>query len=101
MNYAQQAHKPEWYKADNTKLYHAATSGSSPLNEWYEFDNREDAIDLINSAFESQSFIDSFSFFNGDYYREDEIIWDGDSIQNLVNLQPAEIGEMVDAESRF
>jgi hypothetical protein len=45
MKYASQSNKPDWYRSDDTKLYHSATSGSSPFNEWYEFDDRAEALE--------------------------------------------------------
>ena len=101
MKYAKQTTRPDWYQSDDSKIYEAATFGTNPSNEWYEFDDRQDALDLINQTFGSQTFIDTFINHNGDYYLCEEIIWDGDSIQNLANLEPAELGEMVAAESQF
>ena len=58
MKYASQSNKPDWYRSDDTKLYYSATSGSSPFNEWYEFDDRSDALDLAAKSFDSQSVVD-------------------------------------------
>ena len=101
MQYSQQSNAPEWFKSDDSKIYHSATSGTSPSNEWYEFDDRDDALDLINKAFHSQSFIDRFTEWNGEYYYTDEIIWDGDSPRNLVCCNKADLADMIQAESPF
>lgn len=88
MNYASQAYKPDWYESDDTKLYYSATSGSSPFNEWYEFDDRSNALDYIAKLFHSQSVVDRFYFNEGELYvRETDEV--------------ADLREVVDFESRF
>ena len=44
MHYSQQSSAPKWFQSDESKIYESATMGSSPFNEWYEFDDRKDAI---------------------------------------------------------
>ena len=100
MKYKKQSQQPEWYNSDASKIYASSTFGAHPFNEWYEFDDRHDALDMIN-LFESQRFVDNFTHHHGEYYLTEEIIWDGDSIQNLVNLTPADLSEMIAAESNF
>lgn len=68
MKYAKQPHKPDWYQSDDSKIYGCAVFGTSPFNEWYEFKDHEDALDLIK-VFNSVSCIDEF---NGEYYRTEE-----------------------------
>lgn len=88
MNYESQAHKPDWYESDDTKVYYSATSGSSPFNEWYEFNNRSEALDYIAKLFDSQSVLDRFYFNDGELYvRETDEV--------------ADLQEVVDFESRF
>ena len=114
MQYSKSSSAPAWFKSDDSKIYASATSGSSPFNEWYEFDDRADAIKLINSAFDSQSFIDHFQAAQGEYYDAEELFSlltkqfgeDHDFSEviddaDLSSLTPAGIGEMVEAESRF
>ena len=100
MKYQKQTHEPSWFNSDDSKMYASATFGTHPFNEWYEFDDRQDALDMIN-LFDSQRFVDTFTYYNGEYYLSEDILWDGDSIQNIVNLRPAEIDEMIHAESAF
>lgn len=100
MKYIRQALKPVWFNCDESKIYASATLGKHPCNEWYEFDDRQDALEMIN-LFDSQRFVDTFTYYNGEYYLSEDIIWDGDSIQNLVNLRLAGIGEMISSESNF
>ena len=89
MKHANQAEQPDWYRSDDTKIYYSATSGSSPFNEWYEFDDRSDALDLIAKAFQSQSFVDCF------YFSKDELYVHGTD-EELADLQ-----DVINAESRF
>ena len=88
MKYASQSNKPDWYRSDDTKLYYSATSGSSPFNEWYEFDDRSDALDLAAKSFDSQSVVDRFYFNEGELY-----VHETDEV--------ADLQEVIDAESRF
>ena len=105
MNYARQCRKPDWYDADDTKLYYDATFGSSFLNEWYEFDDREDALKYISTHFEHQTFIDEFTFANdGELYSQDDVVyidegWGG--ADPHPNAKPADIADAVWAESSF
>jgi hypothetical protein len=102
MKYAKQPSAPEWFRSDDSKLYESAQSGSSPFNEWYEFDDREDALDLIAKTFSSQSFIDRFVWFDGDLYEIVQIDAEGsDDFKLIDGAVVAGLGEMVEAESRF
>ena len=89
MKYASQPNKPDWYRSDDTKLYYSATSGSSPFNEWYEFDDRADALDLVAKSFDSQSVVDCFYFNEGELY------------VRKTDVEVADLQEVIDAESRF
>jgi len=108
MNYKQQAHKPSWYESDDSKIYHKVTSGSSPFNEWYEFDNRKDALDHVALCFYSDSFWQRFSFHNGEIYDDYQFTFEsinsaasGDDWILKLDAKPACIQEMIEAESRF
>jgi hypothetical protein len=104
MNYAKQSSKPKWFDEDQSKLYHSATSGTSFLNEWYEFEDREDALKYMFSSFEHQTFIDEFTFCeDGELYYEEDTIFDEDnSIFNPKDgAKPVDIGNAVWAESSF
>ena len=107
MRYKQSATAPEWFQSDNLKLYASATSGSSPFNQWYEFDDRADAIDLISTTFD-QSFRDGFCWFDGEIYDFDqftpESMQAADDPDGYVLKEGAEVAsldEIVQAESRF
>lgn len=108
MQYSKQSYAPEWFQSDDSKIYTAATAGSSHSNEWYEFDDREDALDLIAKAFSSQSFVDKFVWFGDEIYDYDqftpESIETADDIDGYVlieNAKVADLAEMISAESRF
>lgn len=108
MQYSQSATAPDWFQSDDSKIYASATSGSSPFNEWYEFDNRADALDHIAKAFDSQSFVDGFCWFGGEIYDYDqftpESMETADDIDGYIlkdGAEVADLGEMVEAESRF
>jgi hypothetical protein len=109
MKYARQASVPEWYGSDESKLYESATSGSSPSNEWYGFDDRADAIAYIGLAFGSQSFLDDFCpHTDGEIYAYDQFT--PESVANafaqdeyilVEQSEPANLAEMIWAESSF
>ena len=108
MQYKQSATAPEWFQSDTSKLYASATSGSSPFNQWYEFDDRADAIELIGKTFDSQSFMDGFCWFEGKIYDFDqftpESMQAADDPEAYVLKDGAEVAsldEIVQAESRF
>ena len=100
MKYEKQASRPDWYQSDENKTYAAATSGSSPFNEWYEFDDRDDALQIIQTEFRSQSFVDNFVEWAGEYYYTTDVQWDGD-IPLVEKGAEADIQDMVNAESKF
>ena len=82
--------------------------GSSTSNEWYEFDDRPDALDLIGKVFKSQSFVDRFTEYNGEFYERDqfteesmEIAEDSDDLVLKEGAQVADLQEMIEAESPF
>lgn len=108
MQYSKQSTAPEWFQSDDSKIYHSATSGSSPFNEWYEFDDRKDALELVSSAFNSQSFEDRFTWHDGEIYEYDQfteesmkIAESGDDYILKEGAEVADLGEMIEAESRF
>lgn len=114
MRYARQSTSPEWFRSDNSKIYHSATSGSSPFNGWYEFDDRADAIEIFRTTFHSQSFHDNFTLAEGEVYDSDEL---GDLLNeqfghdhdfsevidaaDLSGIIPADLGDVINAESKF
>ena len=114
MEYSKQPTQPDFFNSDDSKLYYSATSGFSPSNEWYEFDDRADAIDFISENFKSQSFTNQFQIVAneiydsgelfallshqfGDNHEFSEVIDDAD----LSTLEPPDIADMVAAASRF
>ena len=103
--YNQQATRPEWW-ADNDSdtIRIAVTSGSSPFNEWYQFANRKEALDFIRETFNSQSYIDQFTWADdGELYHTDDVVWseDGESNAPKTNAEPAALLCICSAESRF
>lgn len=111
---ASEGAEPEWFGADDSKIYESATAGSSPFNQWYEFDNRAEAIDLISKVFDSQSFVDRFTYAQGEYYYSDQLFpllaeqfgEDHDFSEvtenaDLSSLSTADLSAMIEAESRF
>ena len=97
-NYARQSHAPDWYDRTN-HLHVAATSGTSPFNEWYGFQSEQDAHDMA-CRFKSQSFIDEFVNIEGRFYHSEDVMWDRDDTP-LSEKTPACLQRMVDAESSF
>ena len=86
--YHQGPFAPEWF--DSCDPYHyAITSGTSPFNEWYGFNNDEDVHELAHS-FTSQTFIDEFVFL------EDRNAWHYSEDMTLADERA-----MLEAESRF
>jgi hypothetical protein len=102
MHYSQQSSAPEWFQSDKTKIYESATMGSSPFNEWYEFDDRKDAIDCL-AAGNNQSFVDDFEVVGDEIYRNDDLEWneDADSLTVTKGAKPASLSSIVSAQSRF
>ena len=104
-NYARQSHAPDWYDRLNP-LHVAATSGTSPFNEWYAFQSEQDAHDIAGS-FKSQSFIDEFVLVGegstSKFYHVDDVTMDDDLCDVTANSGtiPACLQSMVDAESAF
>ena len=60
LNYARQSNQPDRFEENWDHFFYAVTSGTSPSNEWYEFESEEDALEFA-LTFESQSVIDHFS----------------------------------------
>jgi len=86
--YHQGPYAPDWF--DNADSYHyAITSGTSPFNEWYGFNNDEDVYKLAHS-FTSQTFLDDFIFL------EDQNAWHYSEDMTLADARA-----MLEAESRF
>tara|TARA_R100001129_G_scaffold22811_1_gene14372 strand:+ start:1567 stop:1917 length:351 start_codon:yes stop_codon:yes gene_type:complete len=112
LNYAKQSHQPEWFwgcvfNKSFGHFFHAVTSGSSPFNEWYEFEREEDALEFA-LRFESQSVIDHFTrataedgrerwFHNDDVSSFDEV--DGYTVKK--GATPASFADLAQAESPF
>lgn len=99
---------PIWWESDESKIYERSASGSSPFNEWYEFDDRSDALDLIGKTFKSQSFCDGFTWFEGELYAYDqftpESMSDADSpdeYELIPGAEAANLGSIIEAESPF
>tara|TARA_Y100000114_G_scaffold104075_1_gene97251 strand:+ start:559 stop:894 length:336 start_codon:yes stop_codon:yes gene_type:complete len=107
LNYARQSHQPEWFEENWDHFYHAVTSGSSPFNQWYEFESEEDALEFA-LRFESQSVIDHFevaAFDSKDrwFHREDiAVMADGwDPAIAKKDARPAAFADLAQAESPF
>tara|TARA_Y100001963_G_scaffold131498_1_gene189003 strand:- start:5 stop:334 length:330 start_codon:yes stop_codon:yes gene_type:complete len=106
LNYKQQESQPAWFKEDDDHFYHSVTSGSSPFNEWYEFEREEDALDFA-LTFESQSVIDRYSRVTVDgkdrWYDNDDVIYVDDTEEYTVtpDATPASFADLAQAESRF
>ena len=108
INYEQQANEPNWFNHHASHFYHRVTSGSSPSNEWYEFESEEDALDFA-LTFESQSVIDHFIRATTEdgrdrwFHDEDiEVMADGwEPAVAKQDAEPASFAELAQAESRF
>lgn len=106
LNYKQQESQPAWFKENDDHFYHSVTSGSSPFNEWYEFESEEDALDFA-LTFESQSVIDHYCRVTVDgkdrWYDNDDVISfdevDGYTVEE--GAKPASFADLAQAESRF
>jgi hypothetical protein len=99
MKYASQSNKPDWYRSDDTKLYHSATSGSSPFNEWYEFDDRAEALEL----FADEIKLEKFCWLGGEIFHTEDLTYDeiSEGFIRLEKAQPADLDEVVQSVSRF
>jgi len=106
LNYKQQESQPAWFKENDDHFYHSVTSGSSPFNEWYEFESEEDALNFA-LTFESQSVIDHFSRVTVEgkerWYDNDDVIYVDDTEEYTVtpDATPASFADLAQAESRF
>ena len=106
LNYKQQSSEPIWFNQNGDHYYHSVTSGSSPFNEWYEFESESDALDFA-LTFESQSVIDHYCRITIDgrdrwYDLADVVSFDEE--QGYIAKQgatPASFAELAQAESRF
>ena len=99
MKYERQPNKPEWYQSDDTKIYYSATSGSSPFNEWYEFDDRPEAVE----HFADQTETDQFCWIGGEIFHLADLSYD-EVIEGFVRIKgakPADLDEVVQSVSRF
>ena len=106
LNYKQQESQPAWFKENDDHFYHSVTSGSSPFNEWYEFESEEDALNFA-LTFESQSVIDHLSRVTVEgkerWYDNDDVIYVDDTEEYTVtpDATPASFADLAQAESRF
>jgi len=101
MHYSQQSSAPKWFQSDESKIYESATMGSSPFNEWYEFDDRKDAI-IALAAGNNQSFVDDFEVVGDEIYNTEDVEW-GEFGDPTVDdgAEPASLSSIVSAQSRF
>lgn len=99
MKYEKQPNKPDWYRSNDTKLYSSATSGSSPFNEWYEFDDRAEAVE----HFADQIQIDNFCWIGGEIFHNEDLDYNevSDRFVPSKGAQPADIDDLVQSVSRF
>ena len=107
MKYEREPYQPDWYKSDDTKIYYSVTSGSSVFNEWYEFDDRTDALRMIESTFKPDV-LSRYVWFDGEVYEFDqfteESIADGFTCDDLAlkeGATVADLQEIINAESGF
>lgn len=108
LNYNQQANQPEWFNKNEDHFYHAVTSGTSPSNEWYEFESEEDALDFA-LTFESQSVIDHFTRATTEdgrdrWFHHEDIAKHADGwepAEASPSAKPASFADLAQAESRF
>ena len=104
LNYERQASEPEWFNKNEDHFYHAVTSGSSPSNEWYEFESEEDALEFA-LTFESQSVIDHFTRATTKdgchrwFHNEDVSSFDCYTVKK--GAAPASFADLAQAESPF
>jgi hypothetical protein len=101
MNYARQPNPPEWWD-NKDPLCINSTSGTSPSNEWYHFTDRASALEFIFENFHSQTYYDQFVFVGDEIYDIDDMLWseeDTPLVKN--NASPADLSEVIRAESRF
>lgn len=115
--YARQALKPDWYEAAEDESFGiaiSATSGTSPFNEWYLFQDREQAVEYMAKNFQSQSMLDGFQFAQGEFYDAEDIFAAlneqfGEDHEysevidqaDLTSLTPSDLSSLVEAESSF
>lgn len=99
MKYASQSYKPDWYRSDDTKLYYSATSGSSPFNEWYEFDDRAEAIELFADEIRPEK----FCWLGGEIFHMEDLDYDEvtEGFVRSKGAQPADLADVVQSVSRF
>lgn len=99
MKYERKARKPDWYRSDDTKLYYSATSGSSPFNEWYEFDDKAEAIE----HFADQTETDQFCWIGGEIFHTEDLTYDeiSEGFIGREKAEPAAIDDLVQSVSRF
>ena len=100
--YHRGAYAPDWFNKSEHNHYDI-TSGTSPFNEWYSFENDEDVHELAHT-FRSQSFIDEFIFIESEkrfYHLEDVMTYGIDQFKPKENAVPADARSMLEAESPF
>ena len=109
LNYKQQENQPAWFNENEDHFYHSVTSGSSPFNEWYEFETEDDALGFA-LTFEGQSVIDHYCRVTVDgkdrWYELDDVTFaDPQSIDTYAvpneGATPASFADLSQAESRF
>ena len=108
LNYKKQSTEPTWFGENQGHFYHSVTSGSSPSNEWYEFESEDKALAFAVS-FESQSVIDHFTLAatedGSDRYFDNEDIADLGDFDTPATARegatPATFAELAQAESSF
>lgn len=100
MKYARQPHKPSWFQSDASKIYESATSGTSPFNEWYEFEDRAEAIELFTKEIDSHH---DFLWIGSEIFRFEDLAYDEDEDVYILaqGTQPAPLSEIAHSFSRF
>ena len=105
--YSRGAHKPAWF--DNHKgLTFKCVSGSSPNNEWYAFQNEQEAQEmLIQHGGSHQTYIDQFvAIHHGEgwtHYHVEDCTWNEDTEEYDVKegAEPASLQDVFWSQSAF
>ena len=101
-------YQPDWFEQVDAAGGIAVSSdrGSNPLNEWYGFRDRKQAIEYIGEYFTSSSFVDRHAWVTEleDFYPVEDTYLDvEEGINRLANTaaKPSYISDMVSDEGMF
>ena len=106
--YHRGAYQPDWFEKVDAAGGIAVSSdrGSDPLNEWYGFRDRKQAIEYIGEYFTSSSFVARHAWvaeLEEFYPVEDTYLDTEEGINRLANTKarPSYISDMVSDEGMF